>query len=141
MVLLHLFMEKSRLGMAMRAAAQDKMAAHTMGINVPFTVALTWGFSAALAGIAGVLIAPIYGVSAGMGVLVGLKGFAAAVVGGYGSMYGALIGGIFLGLLETFASGYISSASKDIIIFGVLLAVLLFMPKGFITVAVIEEKD
>jgi branched-chain amino acid transport system permease protein len=139
MVLLHLFMEKTRLGMAMRAAAQDKLAAGTLGINVPFTIGLTWGLAAALAGLAGTMIAPIYGVSATMGILVGLKGFAAAVVGGYGSMYGAFLGGLFLGVLETFSAGYISSASKDIIIFGVLLVVLIFMPRGFLAVPVIEE--
>lgn len=141
MVLLHVFMEKTRLGMAMRAAAQDKMAAGTLGINVPYTIALTWGTAAALAGIAGTMIAPIYGVSATMGVLVGLKGFAAAVVGGYGSMYGAFLGGLFLGLVETFSAGYLSSASKDIIIFGVLLVVLLFMPRGLLAVPVIEEDE
>lgn len=141
MIGLHFFMEYTRFGTAMRAAAQDKGAAATLGVNVSFTVAVTWGLAAAVAGVAGVLIAPVYGVSAGMGVLVGLKGFAAAVAGGYGSMAGAIVGGLFLGLLETLASGYVSSDLKDIIGFIVLLAVLLFMPRGFLSSPVLEEGD
>ena len=141
MIALHFFMESTRFGTAMRAAAQDKVAAATLGINVSLTVAVTWGLAAAVAGIAGVLIAPIYGVSAGMGVLVGLKGFAAAVAGGYGSMAGALLGGLFLGFLETLASGYVSSDWKDIISFVVLLGILVFLPRGFLASPVLEESD
>ncbi len=138
MLVLHTFLQRTKLGLAMRAAAQDKTGAATLGINVPFTVALTWGISASLAGAGGMLVAPIYGVSASMGLLVGLKGFAAAVVGGYGSMAGAILGGLFLGLVETFAAGYISSTSKDIVIFGVLLLVLFFLPRGFLRVPILE---
>jgi branched-subunit amino acid ABC-type transport system permease component len=138
MVVLHAFLHRTKLGLAMRAAAQNKTGAATLGINVPFTVALTWGIAAALAGAGGMLVAPIYGVSASMGILVGLKGFAAAVVGGYGSMTGAILGGLFLGLVETFAAGYISSTSKDIVIFGVLLLVLFFLPRGFLRVPILK---
>jgi branched-chain amino acid transport system permease protein len=139
MLVLHIFMTKTRLGTAMRAASQDKIAAGVLGINVPLTNAMTWAMAAATAGMAGVLLAPIYGVYATMGALVGLKGFAAAVVGGYGNMYGAMVGGVLLGLVETFASAYISSDSKEIIVFAVLLIVLFFMPTGILKSTVIEN--
>ena len=138
MCLLHFFLHRTTLGMALRAAAQDKVGAAAVGVNVPLTVGLTWGISAALAGVGGMLIAPIYGVQAAMGLLVGLKGFAAAVVGGYGSMGGAVLGGFFLGVIETAAAGYISSASKDVIIFAVLILVLFFLPRGFVRVPVLD---
>ncbi|HQZ12387.1 MAG TPA: branched-chain amino acid ABC transporter permease [Devosia sp.] len=129
---LHLFMNKSRAGLMLRAAAQDRMAASIVGINVPLAIGLTWGISVGLAGLAGLLIAPVHGVHAHMGLLVGLKGFAAAVIGGYGSIYGAVIGGILVGLVETFTSGYISSNFKDVVVFAFLLLVLFLKPEGLI---------
>lgn len=138
MVLLHLFLHRTRVGSSLRAAAQDGVGASALGIDVPWTVALTWGLSSALAGMAGLLIAPIYGVQYSMGLLIGLKGFAAAVVGGYGSIAGAILGGLFLGLVETLAAGYVSSASKDVIIFALLLLVLFVLPRGFLRGPVLE---
>lgn len=139
MVALHLFMNKSRIGTALRAAAQDKLAAGTLGINVPMTIALTWAIAVGLAGIAGYLMAPIFGVHAHMGLLVGLKGFAAAVVGGYGSFYGAVIGGFIIGLVEAFSSGYIDSSMKDVIVFTVLLFVLMLRPEGLLPTPAMED--
>lgn len=138
MCLLHFFLHRTPLGTALRAAAQDKVGAAAVGVNAPLAVGLTWGISASLAGVAGMLIAPISGVHAAMGLLVGLKGFAAAVVGGYGSMAGAVLGGFFLGIVETAAAGYLSSASKDIIIFVVLILVLFFLPRGFVRAPVLD---
>lgn len=134
MVIVHLFMTKTRIGTSLRAAAQDPMAAGVVGINVPLTIGLTWALAAVLAALAGVLLAPVYGVYAKMGGLLSTKGFAAAVVGGYGNMYGAMIGGLILGLIETFAAGYLSSAYKDIISFGVLIFVLFVLPHGILKV-------
>lgn len=139
MLALHLFMNHSRMGTALRAAAQDKVAAGTLGINVALAVGATWGIAVGLAGIAGLLIAPIYGVSAHMGLLVGLKGFAAAVVGGYGSIYGAVLGGLLVGLVETLTSGYISSALKDVIVFAFLLLVLFVKPTGLLPNEMLED--
>ncbi|URK89448.1 branched-chain amino acid ABC transporter permease (plasmid) [Rhizobium sp. RCAM05350] len=139
MVALHFFMNKSKLGTALRAAAQDKLAAGTLGINVPLAVGLTWGIAVGLAGIAGMLIAPIYGVNAHMGLLVGLKGFAAAVVGGYGSIYGAVLGGLLVGLVETLSSGYIDSSMKDVIVFAFLLLVLFLKPTGLVPNVMLED--
>ncbi|HYF83832.1 MAG TPA: branched-chain amino acid ABC transporter permease [Clostridia bacterium] len=130
MVALHIFMSKTKFGTSMRAAAQDPMAASSLGINVPFTTAVTWGLSSALAGIAGIMIGPMYGVSITMGSMVGLKGFAGSVIGGYGDMYGAIVGSTLLGFIETFVAGYISSVFKDFISFFVLIVIMIFMPTG-----------
>ena len=130
MVLLHFFMTKTRLGTSMRAAAQDSIAAKTLAINVSFITGITWGIATMLAGVGGVLIGPIYGVSLHMGALIGLKGFAGAVIGGYGNMYGAIVGSLLLGGLETFTAAYISSTYKDFISFFVLILFLIFKPRG-----------
>ena len=130
MVLFHFFMTKTRMGTSMRAAAQDPIAARTLAINVSFTTGTTWGIATMLAGVAGLLIGPIYGVSNHMGTMVGLKGFAGAVIGGYGNMYGAIVGSLILGILETFTAAYISSMYKDFISFFVLILFLIFIPRG-----------
>lgn len=134
MVLLHLFMSKTRLGTSLRAAAQDPMAAGVVGINVPLTIGMAWALAAALSAVAGILLAPIYGVYPKMGAILSTKGFAAAVLGGYGNMYGAIIGGLIFGVVETMAAGYLSSSFKDIVSFGVLIIVLFVMPHGILKV-------
>lgn len=134
MIALHLFMSRTKLGTSLRAAAQDSMAAGVMGINVPLTVGIAWALAAALSAVAGILLAPIYGVYPKMGAILSTKGFAAAVLGGYGNMYGAIIGGLIFGVVETMAAGYISSSFKDIISFGVLILVLFVMPHGILKV-------
>ena len=134
MVGLHLFMSRTKLGTSLRAAAQDPMAAGVVAINVPLTVGIAWALAAALSAVAGILLAPIYGVYPKMGAILSTKGFAAAVLGGYGNMYGAIIGGLIFGVVETMAAGYISSSFKDIISFGVLILVLFVMPHGILKV-------
>ena len=138
MFLIHVFMTKTKLGIAMRAAAMDKTAASAVGINVPLTIALTWGMACALAALGGILLAPIYNIYAKMGSLVSSKGFAAAVVGGYGNMYGAMVGGLLLGLIETFAAGYISSSIKDIVCYLVLILFMFCKPSGIFNGKVIN---
>jgi len=130
MIILHLFMTKTRLGTSMRAAAQDPIAAKTMSINVNRTTALTWGIASMLTGVGGILIGPIYGVSAEMGTLIGTKGFAGAVIGGYGNMYGAIVGSLLLGIIETFMAAYVSSMYKDFVSFFTLIIFLIFIPRG-----------
>ncbi|MCQ5128275.1 branched-chain amino acid ABC transporter permease [Butyricicoccus faecihominis] len=134
MIGIHFFMTRTKMGTSLRAAAQEPMAAGVAGINVPLTVGLAWALAAVLSAIAGILLAPIYGVYAKMGALLSTKGFAAAVLGGYGNMYGAMIGGLIFGVVETMAAGYLSSSLKDIISFGVLIVVLFVMPSGILKV-------
>lgn len=130
MVMLQYFMKKTKYGTAMRAAAMDQMAAKACGINVNFSTGLTWGIAACTAALGGVMLGPLYGVFSTLGSNIGTKGFAAAVIGGYGNMYGAIIGGQILGLLEIMVSGYISSNYKNLISYAVLLIFLFVRPWG-----------
>ena len=139
MLLLHLFMTKTRFGTSMRAAAMDPMAAQSCGINVSLSTGVTWGLSAGLAAIAGILIGPMYGVYALLGSTIGNKGFAGAVIGGYGNMYGAMVGGMLLGLLETFVTGYISSDYKNLIAYIVLIAFLFLKPTGIFNERALQD--
>lgn len=138
MVLLHLFMQKSKFGTSMRAAAQDELAASALGINVPITKGVAWGLASMLAGVAGVILGPSYGVYTAMGALIGQKAFASAVTGGYGNMYGAIVGGMFLGFVEAFSVYFVSSLYKDFIAFGILIIVMTFMPNGLFKEQVME---
>lgn len=135
---LHLFLNKTKFGTAMRAAALNPKAASSMGINVSVTRGVTWGLSASLAGMLGAALGPYYGVYTTMGALIGQKAFAGAVAGGYGNIYGAIIGGMFFGFLETFTSAYITTVYKDCICFGVMILVLVFMPTGLFKEQVLE---
>jgi branched-chain amino acid transport system permease protein len=139
MIALQFFMTKTRMGTAMRAAAQVPSAASVCGINVSFTKGLTWAISTMLTAMAGLMIGPVYGVQAGMGYAIGLKGFAAAVIGGYGNMLGAVIGGFIVGFLETFAAGYIASDMKDFVSFLILIIFLMVKPTGIFNAKIIEQ--
>ena len=138
MLLLHFFMQNTRFGTSMRAAAQDETAASALGINVPMTKGVAWGLASMLAGVAGVILGPSYGVYTAMGALIGQKAFAGAVTGGYGNMYGAIVGGLFLGFVEAFCAYYISSLYKDFFAFGILIIVMTFMPNGLFKEQVME---
>lgn len=139
MVLLHLFMTKSRFGISMRAAAMDPLAASSLGINVSLTTGLTWAIAAALAGGIGALLGPVYGVSTGMGDIIGNKGFAGAVIGGYGNMYGAIVGSLLLGFVETFVAGYVTTTYKDFVSFFLLIIVMIFLPRGLFKAKVYDS--
>lgn len=139
MILMHVFMQKSKFGTSMRAAAMNPLAARSVGINVGKTTGMAWGIAAALAGMSGCLLGPVQGVSASMGALIGLKGFAAAVIGGYGNIYGAIIGGLIIGFVEVFCSAYLTSAYKDFVVFGILVLVLIVMPRGIMKGDVYER--
>lgn len=130
MLAVHFFLNRTKFGTGMRAAAQSKLAARAMGINVGLTVSVTYGIAAALACLGGILVAPALTVSMNLGSQLGTKGFAAAVVGGYGHIYGAIVGGILLGLLETFVAYYISSAFKDFIVYAVMMVMIVLKPTG-----------
>jgi len=124
------FFGRTLLGKAMLATSHNRLAAELVGINVRMVLFLSFGLSAALGAVAGILIAPITTTSYDVGVMLGLKGFAAAILGGLGSGIGAVIGGLVLGIAETMSAGYLSSAYKDAIAFVIILAVLFFMPSG-----------
>ena len=130
MIVMQLFFQKTKIGKAIRATAQNRNAAAMMGIPVQRMDALAAAISAFLGGIGGVLVGPIFYVETEMGALAGLKGFAAAVLGGFGSVPGAIIGGVVLGLSENLGASFISTAYKDAIAFVILILVLILMPNG-----------
>ncbi len=123
------FFNRTRLGRSMRAVAQDQLAARLMGINTPLVIAITFAYASILAGIAGVLLAPIFLVSQAMG-SVGLKAYTASIVGGFGNVIGAVVGGLVVGSIEVLSASYVSSVYKDAIVFSVLIAFLLLRPQG-----------
>ena len=133
MVALTLFTSRTKMGKAMRAVSEDKGAATLMGINVNFTISLTFAIGSGLAAIAGVLLCTAYPtLMPTTGSMPGIKAFTAAVFGGIGSIPGAMIGGILLGVIEILARAYISSELADAIVFGVLIVVLIFRPTGLL---------
>lgn len=128
--LLVFFFYQTSLGLAMRAVASNPTAAAVVGLSAGRVRATSYALAGALGGLAGVLVTPITTLSYDVGVLLGLKGFAAAILGGFGSFPGAILGGLCLGLLESFSAGYLSSAYKDVTAFVVLLLVLFVRPQG-----------
>ncbi len=133
MILLTLFVNKTKMGSAMRAVSEDKGAAELMGIDVNSTISLTFAIGSALAAVAGVLyICQYQSMKPTLGALPGIKAFVAAVLGGIGSIPGAMLGGILLGLIESVSKAYISTELADAIVFGVLIVVLLFRPSGLL---------
>ena len=133
MICLTLFVNKSKAGQAMLAVSEDKGAAQLMGINVNGTIALTFAIGSALAAIAGVLLCSAYpSLTPYTGAMPGIKAFVAAVFGGIGSIPGAMIGGILLGIIEILGKAYISSQMADAIVFAVLIIVLLVKPTGIL---------
>ena len=131
MITLTLFTGQTKLGKAMRACSEDKAAAQLMGIDVNATISMTFAIGSALAAIAGVLMCSAYQVlSPTTGSMPGIRAFTAAVFGGIGSVPGALLGGILLGVIETFAKAYISTDLSDAVVFAVLIVVLLVKPAG-----------
>ena len=133
MVALNLFINKTKPGRAMLAVSEDKGAAQLMGINVNSTISLTFLIGSALAAVAGALLCSSYpALSPTTGAMPGIKAFTAAVFGGIGSIPGAMVGGILLGVIENLSKGYISTQFSDAIVFGVLIIILLFKPTGLL---------
>jgi branched-chain amino acid transport system permease protein len=128
-LLLYLLFSRSKVGIAMQAASQNQLAAYYMGIPVRMLNTLVWGLAAAVAAIAGLLLAPITFIHANMG-FIGLKAFPAAVVGGFGSLPGAIVGGIIIGVVEALAGFFLPEGFKDIAAYVVVLAMLMFKPNG-----------
>jgi branched-chain amino acid transport system permease protein len=132
LLVLHLFFERSIIGKALRAAAADRDAAAIVGVRVETTVMLSFAIAAFAGALAGVAITPLTLSSYDQGAMFGFKGFSAAMLGGVGSLPGAIVGGLMLGLLEAFGSFYISSDFKDAIAFAVLLLILFARPSGLL---------
>ena len=146
---LHFFVNRTRMGMAIRAVAQDPDTASLMGVPVKRVIALTFFVGGALGGLAGVLFGIHYSlVNPYTGFVPGMKAFTAAVLGGIGNIPGAMVGGMMLGLLEAFAASYLSFLTdgafgaeyKDVVAFVVLILILIFRPKGLLGEAVRESK-
>jgi branched-chain amino acid transport system permease protein len=126
------FFNRTLSGKAMLAVSHNRLAATLVGISVRRVLLVSFGLSAALGALAGVLVAPIAFTSWDAGVMLGLKGFAAAILGGLGSSAGAVLGGLVLGLVEALAAGTLSSAYKDVFAFLIILAALVFLPNGLL---------
>lgn len=131
-IVLYFFFKKSITGKAMRAVSCNRRAAAIAGISVNHMVLLSFAMSAALGAVAGIIIAPITTTSYDVGFMLCLKGFAAAVLGGYGNMPGAILGGLILGVSESLAAGLVSSAYKDAVAFIILILVLFIRPTGLL---------
>jgi len=131
MLTLHLFITKTKTGKAMRAVSQDKVMASLVGINIDTIISVTFIIGSGLAAVAGLMVAAYYGlVNYSIGYMAGIKAFTAAVLGGIGSIPGAMVGGILLGLVESLSAGYISSEYKDAYAFVILIIILLIKPSG-----------
>ena len=140
MVVLTLFVNKTKMGKAMRAVSEDRAAAQLMGINVNRTISVTFAIGSALAAIAGVLLcSKVSSVYPTVGAMPGIRAFTAAVFGGIGSIPGAMLGGMLMGLIETFGSAYIDILPSDAIVFIVLIIILLVKPAGLLGKQVQEK--
>ncbi len=140
LVALRFIVQKTKIGMAMRALAFNPEAAALMGINTDVVISFTFGLGSALAAAAGILFAVNYpAIDPLMGILPGLKAFVAAVLGGIGNLPGAALGGLIIGVTETLVAGYISSTYRDAIAFGILILILLIKPSGLLGKKEIEK--
>ncbi len=136
---LRYFFGRTLLGKAMLATSYNRLAVQLVGVNVRWILLLSFALSALLGALAGVLISPITLTSYDAGIMIGLKAFAAAMLGGLGNGAGAVAGGLMLGIAEAFGAGYFSSAYKDVIAFVIILVVLFFMPSGLLGKASVER--
>jgi branched-chain amino acid transport system permease protein len=127
---LQLFISRTKMGWGMQAVAQNRHLARTLGINVSALVLLTFVLNAALTAGAAVLIAPVYLVKYDIGIGLGLKAFYAAIIGGFNQIRGALLGGLLVGVVETYAAAYISNQYRDAFVLIILIGVLLFKSEG-----------
>ena len=137
---LQLLVNRTRLGRQMRAVAADREAAEMLGINVNFVITATFFLGSALAGVAGIMGGLLFNqVTSTIGFIAGLKAFTAAVVGGIGSIPGAMLGGLVIGVAESFVTGYISSTYSNLIVFGILIVVMLLRPSGLLGRAQLQK--
>ena len=136
---LHIVLRNTRRGKTLLAVVQNPDAARLMGINVHRTIAMSFALSTALAGLAGILIAPLFSVSSDMGTLFGIKAFAVAILGGMGSAWGVVIAGIAYGLIEALVTSYLGSVYTQIVVFSIVILALAVMPNGLFGRAAINK--
>jgi len=140
MLALDTFVSHSRMGKSMRATSQDREAAGLMGIDINASIMMAFFIGPALGAVAGIFSGMYYGsIVFNMGFLPGMKAFTAAVLGGIGNLRGAMLGGFVLGIVESLASGFISTGYKDVIAFAILILVLIFRPGGLLGESVVEK--
>ena len=140
MIGLRLLVDRSKLGRQMRAVAEDREAAEMLGINVDYTISMTFFLGSALAGVAGVMAGLVFNqIYTLIGFVAGLKAFTAAVVGGIGSIAGAMLGGLLIGIAEAMISGYVSSTYTNLIVFGILIVVMILRPSGLLGRAPLQK--
>jgi branched-chain amino acid transport system permease protein len=141
MIVLHQFVTRTRYGIAMRAASENIQVASILGINVDTVILLTFAVASALAGIAGVLVGLNFGaISPYMGIDMGIKGMAVMLIGGLGSIYGAMAGGLILGIAEVLSVAYLESAYRDAFAFGLMIAILIVRPSGLFRTGIRLER-
>jgi branched-chain amino acid transport system permease protein len=138
-LVMHIVLRNTRRGKTLLAVVQNPDAARLMGINVHRTVAISFALSTALAGLAGILIAPLFSVSSEMGTLFGIKAFAVAILGGMGSAWGVVIAGLIYGLTEALVTSFLGSVYTQIVVFSVVIAALALMPNGLFGRAAINK--
>jgi branched-chain amino acid transport system permease protein len=137
MIVLHLFISRTRYGMAMRAVAENNEIASVLGINTDAVIMLTFAVASGLAGVAGVLVGLAYtAVSPFMGINMAVKGLAIMLVGGLGSVYGAMVGGLLLGIVEVLCVAYAASSYRDAAAFGLMIVILIVRPRGLFATGV-----
>jgi branched-chain amino acid transport system permease protein len=129
-LLLYIFFKYTTIGISLQASAQNPLASLLMGISLKRVYSMTWAISAMMGAVAGILVAPIAFLNSNMGLLLGLKAFPAAVIGGFKSIPGAIVGGLIIGVSENLAGGYLPVGFKDVFAYGVMLAVLMISPEG-----------
>jgi branched-chain amino acid transport system permease protein len=139
LVLLYVFFDKTYIGSALKASEKNPRAAGLMGINTRTMSALSFTLAAVLGAISGIIIAPLTDATYEMGFLIAVKGFVAMVIGGMNNISGAVMGGLLIGVIEAFSSGFLSSSYSDAISFTILLLVLFFMPNGLFAKATGER--
>ena len=141
MIALHLFVTRTRYGIAMRATSENLQVAAILGINVNTVILVTFGVASALGGIAGVLVGLNFNaISPFMGVEMGIKGMAVMLIGGLGSIYGAMIGGLLLGIIEVMSVAYLVSSLRDAFAFGLMILILVLRPRGLFQTGIRTER-
>lgn len=130
MLLIHIFLTKTKLGIATRACAMNSTAAEVCGIDTVKSNAIVWGIAATVAAVSGMMLGPVYAVSLALGANITSKGMASSVTGGFGNIYGAMVGGLIMGVVESFVGGYVSSTMKDMVAYMLLFLILCIRPTG-----------